>query len=225
MRAKPSTCKDLPEKERSKIDVKLLWVTLLRRKREELGRIPHEMRRIIIRQMRDEYLDDYQAMRRLAYFKTNKKLTYETDEEPALKLPSYESVSAWSLALQRAGGDAFCGIVVAPAKMQHSHRKNSIFRAVSSGVTFLRPSPRPAYLFKLMKAVERRINRSRSKEEQIKVGCRSTFTIGWTPFPISPSAPAASATPKQWHGTTSSLVRTGDTRWIWSRGMSAVSTS
>ncbi|WP_438748219.1 Mu transposase C-terminal domain-containing protein [Pararhizobium sp. O133] len=167
---------NLPEKERLKIGHKLVWATLLRRKREELGGIPHEMRRIIMRQMRDEYLADYQAMRRLAHFDPKKKLTYESDEEPTLKVPSYESVSAWSLALERAGGDARVlrdrrgsgkNRTFTPEELHLQGRY--VWRYLST------TEPRPAYLFKLMKAVERRLNRGRSKEERLKLGCRSTF--------------------------------------------------
>ncbi len=167
---------DLPLEEQDDIGFKLLWVTLLRRKRDEVGRIPHRRRKSLMRQIREEYYADYQEMRGLAHFRKF-RFTYESDEEPHLKLASYESVSAWSLKLDRAGGDAR-----ALRDGRGKGKKNTYFtpeelhlqghftwRYLSS------TEPSAAYLFRIMKAVERRLNRSRAEDDQLNLGSRSTF--------------------------------------------------
>ncbi|WP_327212262.1 Mu transposase C-terminal domain-containing protein [Rhizobium beringeri] len=166
---------DMPPEEQDSIGFKLLWVTLLRRKRDEIGRIPHHRRKPLMRQIREEYYADHEEMRGLAHFKKF-KFSYENSDEPHLKLASYEAVSEWSLKLERAGGDARVlrdrrgtGKKSTFTPEELHLQGHFVWRYLSS------TEPTGAYLFRIMKAVERRLNRSRADDDQLNLGSRSTF--------------------------------------------------
>ncbi|PVE55325.1 Mu transposase C-terminal domain-containing protein [Rhizobium rhizogenes] len=170
-----SLLQDMSPKEQDDVGFKLLWVTLLRRKRDEVGRIPHARRKKLMRQIREEYYADYEEMRDLAHFRKF-KFSYENSDEPHLKLASYEAVSEWSLKLERAGGDARVlrdrrgtGKKSTFTPEELHLQGHFVWRYLSS------TEPTGAYLFGIMKAVERRLNRSRPDGDKLNLGSRSTF--------------------------------------------------
>ncbi|TBY27416.1 Mu transposase C-terminal domain-containing protein [Rhizobium leguminosarum] len=166
---------DMPPEEQDDVGFKLLWVTLLRRKRDEIGRVPHSRRKSLMRQIREEYYADYEEMRGLAHFRKF-KFSYENSEEPHLRLASYEAVSEWSLKLERAGGDARVlrdrrgtGKKSTFTPEELHLQGHFVWRYLSS------TEPTGAYLFRIMKAVERRLNRDRPDDDKLDLGSRSTF--------------------------------------------------
>jgi hypothetical protein len=171
-----SYVRDLPQKQQDKVGHKLQWIMLLRQMREEMGGIPHERRSTVMYEIRGRLVRNYKEMKQLAEFKEDSRTHYY--KVPAFgEPPPYDTVAKWSAKLDKAGGDARVlmdgrGSADRISKFTDEERQlqgHFVWRVCS--IT----EPNVDYLFRLMKAVERRLNKSRPSGMQLHLGGRTTF--------------------------------------------------
>ncbi|MGO6810111.1 hypothetical protein ELH22_08680 [Rhizobium ruizarguesonis] len=172
---KAAHLQDMCPKQQSIVAFKLRWVKLLEWKRAK-GRIPHLERRRIMFEMRAEYQATYHDLRAKNLL-PNGRLTYETSVEPSFDVPSYAAVSEWALMLKRAGGDAR---VLRDHRGEHERESSFTLEEQHLQGHFVwrflsMTKPNRSYLFKLMKAVERRLNKERPDGAKLDLGGRSTY--------------------------------------------------
>lgn len=166
--------RDMPEHKQDKIAFKLEWVSRIEGKREEHGRISTDT---IGPQVAAEYKSQLTAARQNADFK-KRRFTYEA-EQFDLAVPCGRTLRDWTKRVRDADGDWRAlvdhrGTGLRASKFTCEEldiQGRFVMRYLST------TQPTPAYLFRLMKAVERRINRSRSHDHRptINLGGRTHF--------------------------------------------------
>lgn len=167
--------RDLPQRQQDEIGRKLLWIMLLRQMREELGGIPHDRRSTIMYEIKARFVRDFKDMKQLAQLGEVK--IHHTKLPSIGEPPPHDTVATWSAKLQNAGGDARVlmdgrGLAKPESVFTPEERElqgRFVWRVCS--IT----DPNIAYLFRVMKAMERRLNKLRPGGSQLKLGSRTTF--------------------------------------------------
>lgn len=167
---------DLPEKKQAKVRRKLLWIMLLRQTREEKGGIPHDRRATIMDEVRGRFMRDYKEMKKLADIEDDTRTHF--DKLPAIgEPPPYDTVARWSAKLARAGNDA--RVLVDGRGSAEREPEFTLEERQLQGRFVWRvcsiTEPNVAYIFRVMKATERRLNKFRPDGMQLDLGCRTTF--------------------------------------------------
>ncbi|MDH6276622.1 hypothetical protein GUK36_29890 [Rhizobium leguminosarum] len=171
-----SYVRDLPKRQQEKVGHKLFWIMLLRQMREEMDGIPQDRRPTIMSEIRGRFIHDYKEMKKLAEINEDTRTHY--NKLPAIgEPPPYDTVEKWSVKLNKAGGDARALIDgrgsaerVSKFSEEERHLQGRFVWRVCS-IT----EPNVDYLFSVMKAVERRLNKLRPSGMQLDLGGRTTF--------------------------------------------------
>lgn len=167
--------RDLSEKQQQSIAFRLEWARGLARWNDEVGPVAHEDRKRVIRMIGDRYVEELEDAKAREHFRS-KRRTFE-QEQFDLKRPSYSAVSEWCRKLRLSGGD-----VRALRDRRGTGQRKSKFTAEEMQIRghFIRrycslTQPDVSYLFKVMKAVERRINKTRPPDSMLNLGGRTAF--------------------------------------------------
>ncbi len=165
--------RNMPEKKVDKIALQLEWITRIESKREN-GRISTDR---IRPEICAEYKSDLNLARKNADFK-KRNITYE-DDQFDLKMPGGRTIRKWEKKYRDADRD-WRSLV----DRRGTGLRESKFSGEELDIQgrFLQrylslSQPTAAYLFKLMKGVERRVNRVRIIDGRatINLGCKSHF--------------------------------------------------
>ncbi len=166
--------RDMPEKKQDKIAFKLEWVSRVEAKREENGRISTDG---IRGKICEEYKGDLIVARDNADFR-KRKFTYE-DDQFDLKVPAGRTIREWTKRYRDSDGDWRALVDNRGTGLRESRfsaeELNIQGHFVMRFLSMTQPSV--SYLFRLMKAMERRINRNRVENHRptIRLGSRSNF--------------------------------------------------
>jgi len=169
--------RDLSGKTQTEVRFKLEWIMRFRAKGGREGKIPEDRMKAIMREIRDEFERDLTVARQ----NSNKKAAYTyEDGEFHLRNVGMSTLRTWHRDYTRSGDDWRVLI-----DGRGSGERKSMFtdeslelesRMVQRYLSFTKPNT--AYLFRILKAMERRINRQRrevGRADLIKVCERSTF--------------------------------------------------
>lgn len=166
--------RNLSDAQQDMIAFRLEWAMQVARYRAEVGPVAHADRKKVMRVIRDRCIDKLEAARAHQYLKPRK---FHYTDAITLALPTYESASGWLRTLKENGGDPYSlrdrrgtGQRVSKFTAEELDLQGHFIRRYLS---LTRPSV--AFLFRVMKAVERRMNKTRLEAEKLNLGSRSTF--------------------------------------------------
>jgi hypothetical protein len=169
--------RDLSEKKQKQIRFKLEWLMRFREKGAREGDIDDDRMQRILVEIRHEYARDMELARKNSNSKS--RYTHE-DSEFSLRMIGASTLRRWHRAYSLSGDDWRSLVDGRGSGEQKSKFTNESLELECRMLRRYLADTRPnaAYLFRVMKAMERRINRARKAEgraDLIKVCQRSTF--------------------------------------------------